>query len=499
MIQYVMLVALGFFLACFMFVLVAPTFWNRAVRLTRRRMEATMPLTLSEIEADKDQLRASFAVKIRRLESALGKAKEKSAHQLVEITRSQMAVGELRDQIAALERALDERRNAASVFELTIKKRFPELEEALRAAKADASQSAYEISDLNNKLKRREEDLGAVKRSSALQQAEITRLRDAMEKSGAEKSARFKKRPSQWSLDEYRAEYDRLNVELSKLREQLSTAYDRESHQIAFLKAELQQLAQQIIVAAKPVLSPAEKIENAPPASGLPPKPAEGFIPRLPPRRPASPSPFTRPEPWIKDQSDVAKDAARPEVKAAAAEIIDPAPLKRPTPLQARPQPRDARDDFSNKSLEEVLEAALPVSAEAVVVRVDKADDVKPRASTLVAPILKPASIEADKPAPAPAPAPPTPAVTVIEEASIRPKSEDAKPAPEAATDVKPPEAAEPNAALEDQSAAPALAGKTEPEDSPALEQKSPRQVDPEPAPRRTLLDRLRGVDERAG
>jgi competence protein ComGC len=80
-IQFTLLVLLGFLLASFFFILIAPSFWRRAERLTRKRMEATMPLTLAEIEAEKDQLRASYAVKLRKLEGALNKAREKSAHQ----------------------------------------------------------------------------------------------------------------------------------------------------------------------------------------------------------------------------------------------------------------------------------------------------------------------------------------------------------------------------------------------------------------------------------
>ncbi len=392
MILYLMLVALGFFLACFMFVLVAPSFWSRAVRLTRRRIESTMPLTISEIEAEKDQLRASFAVKIRRLESALGKSREKSSHQLVEISRMQMGVTTLQDEIASLERSLNERRNAASVFEMTIKKRFPELENALAASQATLAQKSYEVTDLHNKLRRREEALALAQRSAGLQQAEITRLREAMEKSGSDKSTRFKKRPSQWSLDEYRAEYDRLNVELSKLREQLSGAYDREANQITFLKAELQQLAEQIIAASPAPEGPRAEIADAPLRGAD--KRMEIMPPRAQTRRPNVERSLTRPQPWLKNMD---------EREVAEVEIISP---KAP-PSSERVRLRNTGDDLANKSLQEVLEAALPMSGEAVVVREVAIEpievaaahkDVEPagkvellpkNASSLIAPILQ--------------------------------------------------------------------------------------------------------------
>ena len=76
MIQAVMLIALGFMSAGLIGVLIAPALWHRAARLSRKRLEQTLPVTLSEIEAAQDRLRASYAVRIRRLETALAGAKQ---------------------------------------------------------------------------------------------------------------------------------------------------------------------------------------------------------------------------------------------------------------------------------------------------------------------------------------------------------------------------------------------------------------------------------------
>ena len=45
-----------------------PAVWRRAVRLTKKRIEAATPMTMAEFRADKDQLRAEFALSTRRLE-----------------------------------------------------------------------------------------------------------------------------------------------------------------------------------------------------------------------------------------------------------------------------------------------------------------------------------------------------------------------------------------------------------------------------------------------
>lgn len=247
MIEYALLIMLGFCVGGLIALLLAPTLWRRAVRLTTKRLEATLPMSLSDIEADKDLLKASYAIKIRRLEAGLNKAREKSANQLVEISKLQMKIGEFQDQIAELGMRLEERRSAANVFESTIRKRFPELEGAVAAAKSALDERAFEINDLTNKMRRRDEALGLAQRSANLQQQEIRVLRETLEKSGSDATGRFKRRASQWTLDEYRSEYDRLNVELSKMREQLVLGHEREASQIAVLKTELQQLGEQIM------------------------------------------------------------------------------------------------------------------------------------------------------------------------------------------------------------------------------------------------------------
>ncbi|RWX60080.1 hypothetical protein EN780_32935, partial [Mesorhizobium sp. M4B.F.Ca.ET.089.01.1.1] len=68
MVQSILFFALGFLCAGFLALLIAPAIWRRAVALTRRRVEASMPLTLAEIQANKDQVRAEFAMSTRRLE-----------------------------------------------------------------------------------------------------------------------------------------------------------------------------------------------------------------------------------------------------------------------------------------------------------------------------------------------------------------------------------------------------------------------------------------------
>jgi DNA repair exonuclease SbcCD ATPase subunit len=92
LVQSVLFFVLGFLCAVFLVSLVAPAVWRRAVFLTRRRLEASLPLTQAEIQADKDRVRAEYAMTTRRLEITVKNLQEKVAEQLVEIGRGREAL-----------------------------------------------------------------------------------------------------------------------------------------------------------------------------------------------------------------------------------------------------------------------------------------------------------------------------------------------------------------------------------------------------------------------
>jgi hypothetical protein len=85
-------------------------------------------------------------------------------------------------------------------------------------------------------------------------------LRQALEKSSGDRSGRRLRRASQWTIEDYRAEYDRHNLELSKLRQQVAQLQDRDANQVSLIKGELQKLAEAIIVLSQP--KPATSLGN---------------------------------------------------------------------------------------------------------------------------------------------------------------------------------------------------------------------------------------------
>lgn len=96
MIQSVLVFALGFLAAAALALMAAPALWRRAGKHERKRIEASMPLSRDELQAEIDAVRAEYAMAMRRLEMKAEAVKKKAAQDLVEINL-------LREQVHSLE------------------------------------------------------------------------------------------------------------------------------------------------------------------------------------------------------------------------------------------------------------------------------------------------------------------------------------------------------------------------------------------------------------
>jgi chromosome segregation ATPase len=110
MVELIMYFGIGFLVAALLGLMFVPLVHNRAVRLTMRRLEAATPLSIAEIHADKDQLRAEFAMSTRRLEVSVEQMKTKTTSQLAEL-------GKKTDAINQLKKELGEKTTAIAVLE----------------------------------------------------------------------------------------------------------------------------------------------------------------------------------------------------------------------------------------------------------------------------------------------------------------------------------------------------------------------------------------------
>src|SRR6266536_6030840 len=106
MIEPIMYVGLGFLVASLAALVIIPFVHARAVRLTMRRLEAATPMSMAEIQADKDQLRAEFAMSTRRLEMSVDQLKARTTNQLAEIGKKSEAIGRLKLELGEKTAAL---------------------------------------------------------------------------------------------------------------------------------------------------------------------------------------------------------------------------------------------------------------------------------------------------------------------------------------------------------------------------------------------------------
>lgn len=244
MIEWFMFAALGFFLGCLLALMLAPPLWNRAVKLTTRKLEATMPMTLADIQADKDQQRAEFAIELRKVEVALEKSKEKAARELIEANKRRVEIQLLNTDLTGVKSQLQESQNANRVLQQTIKRRLPDLDARLKAAKKALAELETVNAELRNTVASQSEALKIARGTVHNQRADIDRLRMSLESGSATG------RGSAKSDGRAAAESQRLAAELSRTQEDLERA-KMSAEENAFLRRELSRLASQILTAAR--------------------------------------------------------------------------------------------------------------------------------------------------------------------------------------------------------------------------------------------------------
>src|SRR6266853_3701335 len=137
MIEPIMFFGLGFLASSLLGLIIVPFVHNRAVRLTIRRLEAATPLSMAEIQADKDQLRAEFAMSARRLEMSVDQLKNKTTSQLAELGKKSDAINRMKIELGeknATIFGLEAREKAVKDQLRTTEEEFAAKTEALRTA-----------------------------------------------------------------------------------------------------------------------------------------------------------------------------------------------------------------------------------------------------------------------------------------------------------------------------------------------------------------------------
>jgi len=233
MIEPIMYFGIGFLVAALIGLIIVPLVHGRAVRLTMRRLEAATPVSIAEIQADKDQLRAEFAMSTRRLEMSVEHLKAKSNGQLAELGKRtdainilKMELGEktatilaleardqaLRDQLQATEEDVATKAAAVQEAERTLDDKQAALDKLIgdlseQTVLADAQK--IEITALKAQIEAFKDHLGAA--GEALRVAEDRR-----------EAARVEMRATALELEEERAKVELLLGRVAELEQQLA-------------------------------------------------------------------------------------------------------------------------------------------------------------------------------------------------------------------------------------------------------------------------------------
>jgi chromosome segregation ATPase len=155
MIEQIMYLGIGFFASTLTVLLFFPLVHSRAVRLTKRRLEAATPLTIAEIRADKDQLRAEFAVAARRLETTIEQLRVKATAQLAQLGKKDNAINQLKKELSDKTATIlsFEERDKALIEQVRTTEEKRELKSAsLREAERTLAEKEAELSKLIAKL-----------------------------------------------------------------------------------------------------------------------------------------------------------------------------------------------------------------------------------------------------------------------------------------------------------------------------------------------------------
>ena len=177
MIEPIMFFGIGFLVAALIGLVVIPLVHGRAVRLTMRRLEAATPLSMAEIQADKDQLRAEFAMSTRRLEMNVEQLKNKTTSQLAELGKKTDAINRLKIELGE---------KAATIFAL--ESRDKALRDQLRASEEEFAAKTAAVHEagaaLNDKERELERLMGTLDERSVIadsQKIEIVALKTQVE------------------------------------------------------------------------------------------------------------------------------------------------------------------------------------------------------------------------------------------------------------------------------------------------------------------------------
>jgi DNA repair exonuclease SbcCD ATPase subunit len=183
---------------------IVPALWARAYRLSRKHVEENLPLNRAEIAAERDQLRAGFAVEQRQLEQAIDRARAEAhaarlahgtkvselaaAHASIAdrdatIVKLEASIADLRERLAARVSEVDEARQLIALQKADLETATTAklgLDDEHRALNAVADERRLEIAALRTQVEARDARLSEQKRELETAKAEARGKTEAL-------------------------------------------------------------------------------------------------------------------------------------------------------------------------------------------------------------------------------------------------------------------------------------------------------------------------------
>ncbi|HEY5215603.1 MAG TPA: hypothetical protein VIJ17_01780 [Pseudolabrys sp.] len=232
MIEPIMYFGIGFLVAALVGLVVVPLVHGRAVRLTMRRLEAATPLSMAEIQADKDQLRAEFAMSTRRLEMSVENLKTKSTSQLAELGKKGDAVNRLKIELGektATIFALEARDKALRDQLRSTEEEYSVKTSAMLDAQRALSEKEAALAKLIGELDERSSIADAQKVDIVALKTQVDALKDRLDHAGNElktvedrrDAERVELKAATQELSEERGKVENLGRRVSELEQAL--------------------------------------------------------------------------------------------------------------------------------------------------------------------------------------------------------------------------------------------------------------------------------------
>ncbi|MFL6824560.1 MAG: hypothetical protein ACJ8FA_18515 [Xanthobacteraceae bacterium] len=214
MIESMMYIGIGFLIAGLLVIGVIPLVHARAVRLTMRRLEADNPLSMAEIAAEKDQLRAEFAMTMSRLEMTVEQLKAKTTNQLADLGKKGEAIGRLKFELSE---------KTAALFALEAKER--QLSEDLATTQGELADKTAAFEKAERALATTQSELAQVTAS----------FNDTSVAAGGQRT----------EFMALRAQTDALKGQVESYEKETKALWDHLNHKTAELETSNRQLAEE--------------------------------------------------------------------------------------------------------------------------------------------------------------------------------------------------------------------------------------------------------------